>query len=62
MSKLMKLLKSKAVRQGIKEAQKHVVPFVKKELAKRKGTKKKIMGCLATNYEHYANNENHLMS
>ncbi|GAK09840.1 hypothetical protein [Geomicrobium sp. JCM 19038] len=41
MSKLMKLLKSKAVRQGIKEAQKHVVPFVKKELAKRKGTKKR---------------------
>ncbi|MFB4212651.1 hypothetical protein ABC345_02520 [Shouchella sp. 1P09AA] len=40
MSKLMKLLKSQAVRQGVKQAQKHVVPLVKKELAKRKGPKK----------------------
>ncbi|MFB4161367.1 hypothetical protein ACE1TF_15910 [Geomicrobium sp. JSM 1781026] len=41
MSALKKLLKSKVVRDGIKEAQKHVVPLVKKELAKRKGTKKR---------------------
>ncbi|MBM7837244.1 hypothetical protein JOC54_000475 [Alkalihalobacillus xiaoxiensis] len=40
MSKLSKLLKSKAVHQGIKQAQKHVVPFIKKELAKRKGQSK----------------------
>lgn len=31
MSKLSKLLKSKAVHQGIKQAQKHVVPFIKKK-------------------------------
>ncbi|KQL56279.1 MULTISPECIES: hypothetical protein [Shouchella] len=39
MGKLMKLLKSQAVRQGIKQAQKHIVPLVKKELKKRKGLK-----------------------
>lgn len=39
MGKLMKLLKSQAVRQGIKQAQKHIVPLVKKEIKKRKGLK-----------------------
>ncbi|WP_281255741.1 hypothetical protein [Shouchella patagoniensis] len=41
MSKLTKLMKSKAIREGLKQAQKHVVPFVKKELVKRKQQKKR---------------------
>ncbi|WP_255343605.1 hypothetical protein [Geomicrobium sp. JCM 19039] len=41
MSTLKKRPKSKVVREWFKETQKHVVPLVKKELAKRKGTKKR---------------------
>lgn len=41
MSKLSKLLKSKVVREGAKQAQKYAIPFIKKELAKRKGKLKK---------------------
>ncbi|WP_262361269.1 MULTISPECIES: hypothetical protein [Gracilibacillus] len=41
MSKLSKLLKSRTVREGIRQARKHAVPLIKKELAKRKGTLKK---------------------
>ncbi|WP_260051961.1 hypothetical protein [Oceanobacillus sojae] len=41
MSKLTKLLKSKVVKEGIKQAKKHALPVIKKELAKRKGSFKK---------------------
>ncbi|MFD1067157.1 hypothetical protein [Oceanobacillus locisalsi] len=41
MSKLTKLLKSRMVKEGIRQAQKHAVPVIKKEIAKRKGTFKK---------------------
>ncbi|MCY1105998.1 MULTISPECIES: hypothetical protein [Shouchella] len=40
MSKITKLLKSKAVREGVKQAQKHLLPVVKKELAKRMSKKR----------------------
>ncbi|ALA53979.1 hypothetical protein CAY60_002650 [Shouchella clausii] len=40
MSKLTKLLKSKAVREGVKQAQKHLLPGIKKELAKRMSKKR----------------------
>ncbi|WP_353626143.1 hypothetical protein [Bacillus sp. JCM 19041] len=41
MLKLSKLMKSKAIREGLKQAQKHVGPLVKKELAKRKQKNKR---------------------
>ncbi|MFD1415131.1 hypothetical protein [Oceanobacillus jeddahense] len=41
MSKFTKLLKSKVVKEGIKQAQKHALPVIKKELEKRKGNVKK---------------------
>ncbi|BAC13242.1 hypothetical protein ACFQ4N_09805 [Oceanobacillus iheyensis] len=41
MSKITKLLKSKVVKEGMKQAQKHALPIIKKELAKRKGKYKK---------------------
>ncbi|WP_281252481.1 hypothetical protein [Oceanobacillus timonensis] len=41
MSKRTKLLKSRMVKEGIRQAQKHAIPVIKKEIAKRKGTFKK---------------------
>ncbi|WP_285804066.1 hypothetical protein [Alkalicoccobacillus plakortidis] len=40
MSKLIKLLRHPMVKKGIKEAEKHVLPRLKQELAKRKKPKK----------------------
>lgn len=40
MSKLIKLLGHPMVKKGLIEAQKHVLPKVKQELAKRKQSKK----------------------
>ncbi|WP_281249092.1 hypothetical protein [Halobacillus massiliensis] len=41
MSKILKLLKNKAVKKGLQKAQKHVWPVIQKEIAKRKGQKKR---------------------
>ncbi|WP_281176620.1 hypothetical protein [Shouchella shacheensis] len=41
MSKISKLLKSRAVKQGLREAKKHVWPVIQKEIAKRKGQNKR---------------------